>query len=168
MTSTLAGVTEIDLSNHGIRGGAAAALAELKSLRRLYLGAGLTADCLPRLLRRAVRSGSLATDLDGQQGRCAQVGRPRNVTSTATTASSVSLSWDAPTGAGTVVGYRIKRRPVSRVDLVTIEYDTGSTATAYVDRSVGPGTHYIYRVVPLNVVGEEGVPAHRFEVTTPR
>lgn len=155
----------LDLTSHGIAGGAAVSLADLTSLRTLRLGIGLTAGCLPGPLRTAVRRGSLDTDLDRNQAKCAAAGRPRNVTSTATTAHSVSLSWDAPTGAATVVGYRIERRTPSQADLVAIEYDTGSTATSYVDGSVEPGTRYIYRVLSLNVVGVASA-ASRVRVTT--
>ena len=155
MTSTLTGVTEIDLSSHSITGGAAAALADLTRLQTLRLGTGLTVGCLPRPLYAVIRVRQIATDLDLTQDLCEKPGRPSNVTSTATTAHSISLSWDAPTDGGTVVGYRIKRKTVPG-DLVTIVYDTGSTATTYVDSVLEPGTHYRYRVYALNSVGGEG------------
>lgn len=155
MTSTTSGVTEIDLRGHGITGGAAAALADLPRLQTLRLGTGLTLGCLPRPLFAVIRVRQVATDLDLMQDLCEKPGRPLNVTSTATTAHSVSLSWDAPTGDGAVVGYRIKRKTVPG-DLVTIVYDTGSTATTYVDRVLEPGTHYRYRVHALNAAGGEG------------
>ena len=154
VSSTPSRVTGLDLANHGIRGGAAVALAELTKLNTLRLGAGLTVNCLPRQLRNAIRDRTITTDLGANLSVCATPGRPRNLTSTQTRVS-VSLSWDAPTDAAAVVGYRIKRKAPPGA-LVTIGYNAGSTATTYVDTGVEPGTEYIYRVIPVNAVGEEG------------
>ena len=155
VSGTPSRVTGLDLADHGITGGAAAALADLKSLQTLRLGTGLTAGCLSGQLFSVIVVREITTDLDLTQGLCEKPGRPQNLASTATTAHSVSLSWDAPTGGGTVAGYRIRRKTVPG-DLVTIVYDTGSTATSYVDRVLKPGTSYRYRVHALNVVGDTG------------
>ena len=88
-----------------------------------------------------------------------------SATSTATTAHSVSLKWEAPADNVAVIGYRIQRRTPPGRDLMTIVDNTGSTARSYVDAGLEPGTHYIYRVIALNVVGDEGA-ASVVQVTT--
>ena len=73
----------------------------------------------------------------------------------AVTHESVSLSWDDP-GDPSITGYQILRRQRGVHDvghfLVQVD-DTGSTATAYVDRAVESEASYVYRVKARNSVG---------------
>ena len=67
----------------------------------------------------------------------------------------VSLSWDDP-GDATISGYQILRRDRDRSRVGRFEVlveDTGSAATAYVDRQVQPETRYNYRVKARNAAG---------------
>ena len=78
---------------------------------------------------------------------------PQNLRATST-ASSVTLEWDAPDDAS-VTGYRVlRRRPLEGEStlLVYVE-DTGNTDTTYVDTGVDPGTAYVYRVRAINAAG---------------
>ena len=84
------------------------------------------------------------------------------------TATSVTLTWDAPTGS-TVTGYQIlRRRPGhGETELLVHVENTGNTATTYTDTDVNPRTSYVYRVRAINsgTLGPESKPA---SVTTPR
>ena len=67
----------------------------------------------------------------------------------------VSLSWDDP-GDASISGYQILRRDRDRSPVGQFEVlveDTGSAATAYVDRQVQPETRYNYRVKARNAAG---------------
>ena len=67
----------------------------------------------------------------------------------------VSLSWDDP-GDASISGYQILRRDRDRSRVGQFEVlveDTGSAASAYVDRQVQPETRYNYRVKARNAAG---------------
>jgi fibronectin type 3 domain-containing protein len=70
---------------------------------------------------------------------------PSAVTATAA-ASSVSLSWSAPTGA---VNYNLYRGTAAGAESAT-PLATGITATSYVDSSVTSGNTYYYYVTAVN------------------
>ena len=81
-------------------------------------------------------------------------GRPRNLTSTANSDGTVTLSWDTPND-DSVTGYQIlRRRPTEGEDTLLVHVnDTGGTATEYTDNDVTPGVRYAYRVKAINAVG---------------
>ncbi|WP_420626842.1 fibronectin type III domain-containing protein [Candidatus Poriferisodalis sp.] len=67
----------------------------------------------------------------------------------------VTLSWDDP-GDDSITGYVILRRDKDTHDkgiFATLDPDTGTAATAYVDATARPDRHYIYRVKALNTAG---------------
>ena len=80
--------------------------------------------------------------------------RPGNLTGTANTNGTVTLTWDAPEDAS-VTGYQIlRRRPTEGENKLLVHVDdTGSTATEYTDEDVAPGVSHIYRVKAVNPVG---------------
>ena len=97
-------------------------------------------------------------------------GKPQNLTASVTD-DGVALSWDAPTDGGAVAGYRILRRApgLGQKKLLTLVDDTGSTQTAYTDRSVVAGVRYIYRVRALNDRGAGGMsPPPPAQVVVPK
>ena len=86
----------------------------------------------------------------------------------AATHDSVTLTWDDP-GDDTITHYRVIRREpeVHAVgNFVTIENDTGSAGTAYLDGTVSPERRYVYRVIAVNGGGESKWSKYS-SVTTP-
>ena len=81
-------------------------------------------------------------------------GRPRNLTGTANSDGTVTLSWDAPDD-DSVTGYHILRRKPDEGEnnLLVHVNDTGSTATEYTDNDVTPDVRHAYRVKAINAIG---------------
>ena len=81
-------------------------------------------------------------------------GRPRNLTGTANSDGTVTLSWDAPND-DSVTGYQIlRRRPREGESTLLVHVnDTGSTAAEYTDNDVTPDVGHAYRVKAINAVG---------------
>ena len=80
---------------------------------------------------------------------------PTNLQASAVTHNSVTLSWDDPADSS-ITGYEILRRDVVNQAagvFTTIEADTGSTATTYIDSTVAASTHYVYRIKAHNAAG---------------
>ena len=86
---------------------------------------------------------------------------PTGLTVSSVTDSSVTLTWDDP-GDSTIESYRILRRSrdgaeyednLGDTTFVSIENDTGSSATTYTDNSVDSRTRYVYRVKAKNTAG---------------
>ena len=68
---------------------------------------------------------------------------------------SVSLTWDDP-GDDSITGYQVLRRNPqvqAKGEFVTVEDDTESASTSYVDATVEPQTRYFYRVKARNANG---------------
>jgi hypothetical protein len=86
---------------------------------------------------------------------------PGNVTATATSPTSVELTWSASTEAGgTITSYRIARNGSA---LTTI---SGST-TDYADNTVKAATTYTYTVTAVGSNGTNSAPGTSNRVTTP-
>lgn len=68
---------------------------------------------------------------------------------------AMSLDWDAPAddGGDAITGYKIERSAYSPTSWSTIESDTGSTDTDYIDTTPVANTRYKYRVSAINGVG---------------
>ena len=79
---------------------------------------------------------------------------PTNLTATANSNGSITLSWDAPSD-DSVTGYRILRRRPREGENSLLVYvtDTGSTGTTYTDANAPAGTLYVYRVKAINGAG---------------
>ena len=94
-------------------------------------------------------------------------GQATGLTATAEAHNTVSLSWNAPSGGGTVTGYQILRRAVGSEDSPQVlVQNTGSTGTTYTDSSVSARTKYSYRVRALGDHGEGQISGFA-NVTTP-
>jgi hypothetical protein len=86
---------------------------------------------------------------------------PSNVTATATSSTTVQLSWNASTeSGGTIASYQIERNgePLTSV--------SGSTAS-YIDMSVQPDATYTYTVTAVDGSGTDSAPGSSNQVTTP-
>ena len=83
---------------------------------------------------------------------------PENLTGTANSDGSVTLSWEAPDD-DSVTGYQIlRRRPRKGENTLLVQVnDTGSTATEYTDGDVTPDVLYAYRVKAINPTGLGGL-----------
>ena len=79
---------------------------------------------------------------------------PENLTGTANSDGSVTLRWGA-TDDDSVTGYQIlRRKPGEGEDTLLVHvYDTGSTATEYIDNDVTPEVLHAYRVKAINPEG---------------
>ena len=79
---------------------------------------------------------------------------PENLTGTANSDGSVTLRWEAPDD-DSVTGYQIlRRKPGEGEDTLLVHvYDTGSTATEYIDNDVTPEVFHAYRVKAINPEG---------------
>ena len=110
---------------------------------------------LPLGLAAVVLTAVLASVALAQSPELEPPGRPQALQAAVVSHDMVSLSWDDP-GDATISGYQILRRlrdhsPVGQFE-VLVE-DTGSAASAYVDRQVQPETRYNYRVKARNAAG---------------
>ena len=76
------------------------------------------------------------------------LGAPTNLTATATGATQIDLSWEAP-GGFTPAGYRIEVSADGATTWAVLEAATGSTATAYSDTGVTAGATRHYRVAAI-------------------
>ena len=84
---------------------------------------------------------------------------PSGLTATATSSSSVSLSWTASTDNVGVTGYNILRNGV--------QVGT-STTTSYTDNTVASNTAYTYTVIAYDAAGNISTPSNSATVTTPQ
>lgn len=83
--------------------------------------------------------------------------RPRGLTGT-TTHNSVTLTWNTSNDS-TITSYQILRRQSAVHDVgdfQTLENNTGSNATTYVDTAVEAGKRYVYRIKARNAAGLSG------------
>ena len=81
-------------------------------------------------------------------------GQPRNLSARAAGPNSITLDWDAPTSNGgeRITGYTIRER-VPNGTWITIQSNTGSTATSFERTGLQPATAYQYQVAAINRVG---------------
>ena len=83
---------------------------------------------------------------------------PTGLAASSVAHDSVTLTWDDP-GDGSIVGYRVLRRDTVNQapgSFDTVEENTGTAATTYVDAGVSAGTRYVYRVLAINSAGTSG------------
>jgi chitodextrinase len=83
---------------------------------------------------------------------------PTTVTATATTSSTVNVSWRGATDNVGVTGYHLFRNGTEISD---------QAGTSYVDTTVSPATHYVYTVVALDAAGNVSPMSAGAGVTTP-
>jgi len=89
---------------------------------------------------------------------------PSNLTVTATTSDSVSLSWTASYGIDGIAGYTISRGTSSK-DMSYIA--TGVASTTYTDPGADPNTTYYYEVKAYIADGLSGPESNVVRTTTP-
>ena len=83
---------------------------------------------------------------------------PTGLSAPSVTHDRVTLSWDV-LGDDSITGYRIFRRDIANQSVgtfTTIESNTGSTATSYIDSTVSTRTRYAYRIQAINPEGVSG------------
>ena len=84
---------------------------------------------------------------------------PTGLTVASVSHDSVELDWD-DSGDSSITHYQVFRRDRAVHDageFVTIEEDTGSTATEYTDATVEADEEYVYRVKAVNTYGASPV-----------
>ena len=94
-------------------------------------------------------------------------GQVRDLSAVAQGRSEILLDWQPPAddGGSPVTGYRIERSADEGASWLTIRANTGTANTSYMDRELGPGTLYRYRVSAVNEVGQ-GPPSEFAEART--
>ncbi len=92
---------------------------------------------------------------------------PTNLSATAGGATSITLSWSAPSNTGGVAisGYKIESSPNGTSGWTDVESNTGSTGTSYPHNGLTASTTYHYRVSAINSVGT-GVASSTASATT--
>jgi len=82
---------------------------------------------------------------------------PSNLAATATTATSISLSWSAPSnnGESAITGYRLERSTVSNFSSSVTATDLGTTRSTTVSNLLA-GTTYFFRIAAKNAVTNAG------------
>ena len=84
----------------------------------------------------------------------AQPGQPSGLTATPESGTAIGLAWAAPAANGSpILGYGIEVSEDGARSWGTLVEDTGDTATAYVHRSLAPGSQRFYRVRARNGAG---------------
>ena len=84
----------------------------------------------------------------------AQPGRPSGLTATPESGTAIRLAWEAAAANGArILGYGVEVSEDGARSWETLVEDTGSTATAYVHRSLAPGSQRFYRVRARNGAG---------------
>ena len=78
---------------------------------------------------------------------------PTNLTATANSAASVTLSW--VNNATNRAGFKIERSTGNASNFAQIAI-ASATALSFTDTTVNPGTLYYYRVRATNVIGDSG------------
>ena len=96
------------------------------------------------------------------------LGAPGDLTATATSASQISLSWNAPTilGLSNITGYRVEiAESATSQNWAVAEADTGSTATTYSHTGLPPSATRYFRVSAIDDAGP-GVASGTAHATT--
>ncbi len=87
--------------------------------------------------------------------RAARPGQPQNLRARAAGPTSITLNWEAPASDGgtPITGYTIRTRGPNDGIWITIQRNTGSTATTFMHTGLQPATAYRYQVAAINRVG---------------
>ena len=80
---------------------------------------------------------------------------PRSLSVSNVGAGRIRITWSAPSGGGTVAGYRIYRSTTN--DAATATLLTTTTTRTYTDATAAVGTRYYYWVSSYNVAGESAL-----------
>ncbi len=85
----------------------------------------------------------------------ARPGQPGNLRARAAGPTSITLAWDAPTSDGgeRITGYTIRARGPGDGTWITIQRNTGSTATTFEHTGLQPASAYRYQVAAINRIG---------------
>ncbi len=131
-------------------------VASTGSAATTYLHTGLAPNTTRFYRVRALNaqgSGEPSNVAEGETN-AARPGQPRNLRARATGPTSITLAWEAPTSDGgeRITGYTIRER-VPNGTWITIQSNTGSTATTFERTGLQPATAYQYQVAAINRVG---------------
>ena len=131
-------------------------VASTGSTATTYLHTGLAPNTTRFYRVRALNaqgSGEPSNVAEGETN-AARPGQPRNLSARATGPTSITLAWQAPASDGgeRITGYTIRER-VPNGTWITIQSNTGSTATTFEHTGLRPASAYRYQVAAINSVG---------------
>ena len=114
----------------------------------------LTFGTLPAGVTAGSTAEATVSIIDDQEEAVEPPPAPQNLSVTANSDGSITLTWDAPDD-DSVTGYQIlRRRPAMGEDnLIVYVENTGSAATSFIDRDVTAGTRHTYRVKAIYEAG---------------
>ncbi|MGI0046924.1 MAG: fibronectin type III domain-containing protein [Nitrosotalea sp.] len=131
-----------------------------------YTDTGLSPNTQYTYSISALGPGGSASALSGTSSATTFSVAPTGLSATAVAGNMISLSWTAPPGIATILGYEIERSldgtswPTNPLDA-----DTHSSATTYQDLGLASGNVYYYRVSAINA-GDTSVPSSTSTATT--
>ncbi|WP_197706559.1 fibronectin type III domain-containing protein, partial [Candidatus Nitrosotalea okcheonensis] len=92
---------------------------------------------------------------------------PTGLTASAVSSSQISLNWNASSISGSLVaGYMIERSQNNGITWSTIQSNTGTSSTIYLDSGLSPSTTYTYRVSAVYDGGLTSSPSNTASATT--
>ena len=132
-------------------------VASTGSAATTYLHTGLAPGTTRFYRVRALNAQGHGDPSNVREGttNAAPPGQPRNLSARAAGPTSITLTWEAPSSDGgeRITGYTIQRRGPHDGTWITIQRNTGSTATTFTDTGLQPATAYRYQVAAINRVG---------------
>ena len=132
-------------------------VASTGSATTTYLDTGLTPNTTRFYRVRALNAQGHGDPSNVAEGttNAARPDQPRNLRARATGPTSITLAWDAPAsdGGARITGYTIRMRGPNDGTWITIQRNTGSTATTFEHTGLRPATAYRYQVAAINRVG---------------
>ena len=132
-------------------------VASTGSATTTYLDTGLPPNTTRFYRVRALNAQGHGDPSNVAEGttNAARPGQPGNLRARATGPTSITLAWDAPSsdGGARITGYTIRARGPTDGTWITIQRNTGSTATTFEHTGLRPASAYRYQVAAINRVG---------------
>ena len=146
----------IQMSPNGVLGWTQV-VANTRSAVTNYLHTGLTPGTTRYYRVAAINAqgrGAFSTPERGTTN-AAPPGQPQNLRARGAGPRSITLTWQAPAinGGARITGYAVQARGPHDGTWITIQRNTGSTATTFTHTGLQPATAYRYQVRAINSVG---------------
>ena len=146
----------IQMSPNGVSGWTTIVI-NTRSTTTIYLHSGLAPGTTRYYRVAAINSrgtGAYSNVAPGSTN-AGRPGQPRNLRARAGGPKSITITWEAPSsdGGARITGYTIRARGPHDGTWITIQRNTGSTATTFTHTNLQPASAYRYQVAAINSVG---------------